>query len=188
MVVKGGDGVGRLVGTDPDQHIHLLQTSFRASPHLTFRVEDIPTSGELLSFRRSSVESLRHGGHWPGTCLITGQPIEMAASHARASRPMPWRQNGCRPRGLWTSIKQVGHAPVLGGCGTTPPKTGRRVTRKALLSQRIDGSGQSQKPPATTYSVFTADRSIARRAESCCTRPRRRHHVGLTNNTFSWLY
>src|SRR5215204_144957 len=78
----------------------------------------------------------------------TGQPIETAASHARASRPMPWRPNGCRPRGLWTSIKQVGHA----GSGPGRPlgdtkESGRRVTCEAPLAHLEGGSGRSKTSP-----------------------------------------
>src|SRR5215207_11631894 len=61
----------------------------------------------------------------------TGQPIETAASHARASRPMPWRPNGCRPRGLWTSIKQVSHA-WLRAAVRRRLRSGRQIFWKAL--------------------------------------------------------
>jgi hypothetical protein len=45
------------------------------------------------------------------------------------------------------------------------PETDRGVTRMAPSGRRMDGSGRSRTSSATTYSVFTADGSIARRAE-----------------------
>jgi hypothetical protein len=56
----------------------------------------------------------------------------------------------------------LGHdTPVLDGRGDAP-KIDRRVTRKAPTSvRRIDGSGRSETSPATIYSLFTANRSIA---------------------------
>jgi len=53
----------------------------------------------------------------------------------------------------------LGHdAPVLGQLRDGAPKPDRRVTPKAPLCavRRIDESGRSRTPPATTYSVFTA--------------------------------
>ncbi len=88
-------------------------------------------------------------------------------------------------RGQAASKLLLGHAPVLGGCGTTLPKTDRRVTPKALLSRRIDGSGQSWTPPATTYSVFTANGSLGKGVsfwmiEALVTT------LTLTREAFSW--
>jgi hypothetical protein len=59
----------------------------------------------------------------------------------------------------------LGHALTVGGYGAAL----RTMTDGSLgrhLSRRIDESGQSLTPPATTYSVFTADRSIAREGHS----------------------
>jgi hypothetical protein len=50
----------------------------------------------------------------------------------------------------------LGHALTVGGYGAAL----RTMTDGSLgrhLSRRIDESGQSLTPPATTYSVFTAD-------------------------------
>ncbi len=56
----------------------------------------------------------------------------------------------------------LGHALAVGGYGAAP-QTDRRVTRMAPSSgRRMDGSGQSEASPATTYSVFTADGSMAK--------------------------
>ena len=64
-------------------------------------------------------------------------------------------------------------------------KTDRRVTPKALLSRRIDGSGQSRTPPATTYSLFTANGSTAqgRIPGARQTLSGDGHHVGLDNGS-----
>jgi hypothetical protein len=65
-------------------------------------------------------------------------------------------------RGHAASKLLLGHAPVPGGSGGAP-KNDRRVTGKAPLTvRRMDGSGRSEASPATAYSVFTADGSIAK--------------------------
>jgi hypothetical protein len=59
----------------------------------------------------------------------------------------------------------LGHAaPAAGGYGAAS-RIDRRVTRKAPKGPRIDGSGRSEAPPATSYRVFTADRNIAREGQ-----------------------
>jgi hypothetical protein len=52
------------------------------------------------------------------------------------------------------------------------------------MGRRMDGSDRSEASPATTYSVFTADGSMARTADACtvvavATSP-------LTKMAFSW--
>jgi hypothetical protein len=80
----------------------------------------------------------------------------------------------------------LGHALTVGGYGAAL----RTMTDGSLgrhLSRRIDESGQSLTPPATTYSVFTANGSAAtgRRAGT-----RRQSTAAatsaLTESAFSW--
>ena len=76
-----------------------------------------------------------------------------------------------------------GHAPAVGGYGAAP-QIDRRVTRKASSGQRMDGSGRSEASPATTYSVFTANGSVATgqmvRSSVAATT------LALTKSAFSW--
>ena len=54
----------------------------------------------------------------------------------------------------------LSHAPAVGDYGVAP-QIDRQVTFKALSGQRMDGSGRPTAPPVTSYSVFTADGSVA---------------------------
>jgi hypothetical protein len=54
--------------------------------------------------------------------------------------------------------------------------------------RRMDGSGRSEASPATTYSVFTADGSMTRRAERAVALGHGSRHVGLTKCAFSWKF
>ena len=53
----------------------------------------------------------------------------------------------------------LSHAPAVGDYGVAP-QIDRQVTFKALSCQLMDGSDRPTAPPATSYSVFTADRSV----------------------------
>src|SRR5215207_2273773 len=87
----------------------------------------------------------------------TGQPIETAASHARASRPMPWRPNGCRPRGLWTSIKQVSHA-WLRAAVRRRLRSGRQIFWKALCFG-LCAKGSDRPEVVATYILAVVQRN-----------------------------
>jgi hypothetical protein len=50
----------------------------------------------------------------------------------------------------------LSHAPAAGDYGVAP-QIDRQVTLKAFSGRRMDGSDRSRAPPATIYSVFTAD-------------------------------
>src|SRR5215207_1464899 len=92
----------------------------------------------------------------------TGQPIETAASHARASRPMPWRPNGCRPRGLWTSIKQVSHA-WLRAAVRRRLRSGRQIFWKALCFG-LCAKGSDRPEVVATYILAVVQRYPGRQS------------------------
>ena len=68
------------------------------------------------------------------------------------------------------------------------PWNDRQVTRKALLGLRIDGSGRSETPPATSLSLFTANGSIAKDAEPLRSATKGAAKSALTNSAFSWKF
>src|SRR5215213_3974843 len=72
----------------------------------------------------------------------------------------------------------LGHAPVLGGCGQHQRPTDGSLERHLYAVRRMDGSGRSRASPTTTYSVFTANGSVATGSRSVRTHYVR--HGGLT--------
>ncbi len=105
-----------------------------------------------------SVHAQDHSVHAGGAFRIAEGSLHVCCSFQGAVIVFAQRSRSgqyCEGSGPWQALirSRSGRGRLRSGA----PNNDRRVTRKALLSRRIDGSGQSRTPPATTYSVFTAE-------------------------------
>jgi hypothetical protein len=93
----------------------------------------------------------------PGVPLVVTVPTPSALAASCSARCEAEDGRYCEgPRGAGKLL--LGHAPVLGGSGRRPEDRPMGHLKGTFFSvQRMDGSGRSGVPPATTYSVFTAD-------------------------------